>query len=245
MTLNPRVGADKDFNAFSNEVMLRTEEFSPTEAQEGRFHHRGLRIYAYLRDRVFPTLQKFNKSLRHIYACNPTGVTDQQKINMAVALHLQKVTTMDYAFKDFSPSTWKQYGGWLAVKHLPKFAYNVTIASGVEVLSEVTASHSELSQEDTDTLSNSTSSQTSVPAQGTKRGRDAARERESRINERRERTEERNKQFGEVAKNMSNISEQFLKKSKVAVIVQALQVAPEGETKEKLKEKLMELALQM
>ena len=109
-TLNPRVGADKDFNAFSNEVLLRTEEFSPPEAQEGRFHHRSPRIYTYLRDRVFPTLQKFNKALRHIYSCNSTGVTEQEKINMAVALFLDKTTTMDYAFKNFNPLNWKHYG---------------------------------------------------------------------------------------------------------------------------------------
>ena len=53
--------------------------------------------------------------------CNPTGVTEQQKRNMAVVMYLGKVKTMDYAFKDFDATEWKLYTGWLAVKHLPKF----------------------------------------------------------------------------------------------------------------------------
>ena len=65
------------------------------------------------------------------------------------------------------------------------------------------------------------------------------------MNERRARTKERNKQFSEVAKNMASILEQFLNKSRASVIMQVLQVAPEGERKEKLKEKLMTLALGM
>ena len=128
------------------------------------------------------------------------------------------------------------------MRHLPKFAYdNVDGASSPELAPSV----SDPNDDGTEISGTSTISQISVRGRGTKRGRDAARARENLMNERRARTEERNKQFGEVAKNMASISQQFLNKSRAAVIMQALQVAPEGERKEKLKEKLMILALEM
>ena len=100
-TLNPTVGADQALEAFEDEVVLRMEEFLPANVAAGTYHRRGPRIYKYLRDNVFNRFQKFNKALRHIYACNPTGVTEQQKINMAVALFKKETQTMDYQFKDY------------------------------------------------------------------------------------------------------------------------------------------------
>ena len=100
-TLNPTVGADQALEAFEEEVTLRMEEFSPANVAAGTYHRRGPRIYKHLRNNVFSRFKKFNKALRHIYACNPTGVTKQQKINMTVALHNQEAQTMDYDFKDY------------------------------------------------------------------------------------------------------------------------------------------------
>ena len=110
-TLNPTVGADQPLEAFEAEMTVRMEEFAPADADDGTYHRRQ-RIYTYLRDNVFKCFQKFNKALRHIYACNPMGVTEQQKINMAVALHNQEAQTMDYNFKDYNAAKkWKLYEG--------------------------------------------------------------------------------------------------------------------------------------
>ena len=107
-TQNPRVGVDRDIGAFTKEIEKRMAEFSPRNPAPDTWHLRtGPCIYCHIHDRVFPAFQKFNKSLRHIYACNPTGVTEQQKWNMVVAMYLGKVKTMDYAFKDFDPTVWK------------------------------------------------------------------------------------------------------------------------------------------
>ena len=109
-TLNPLVGADRDIESFSREIVTHMVDFAPVNAPDGTFQHHGLRIYQYLRDNDFGYFHKFNKRLRHIYACNPTGVTEQQKINMAVAVYNRKVNGMDYAFKDYNADThWKLY----------------------------------------------------------------------------------------------------------------------------------------
>ena len=101
-TENPRVGADRDLATFMTEFKERMAEFSLRLPNPGTWHlQQGMRIYIHVRDRVFPKPQKFNKALSHIYACNPTGVTDQQKCNMAVAIYTCWVKIRDYDFNDF------------------------------------------------------------------------------------------------------------------------------------------------
>jgi hypothetical protein len=56
-----------------------------------------------------------------IYNSNPTGVTEQQKVNMAVAYHLGRAEGMDYKHKDFKAKTWKFYHCWLVLKKTRKF----------------------------------------------------------------------------------------------------------------------------
>jgi hypothetical protein len=64
------------------------------------FHNRGLpAIKAHWQDRISKDVQKFNRALLIIYNSHPTGCTEQEKINMAVALHLGKADGMDYNFK--------------------------------------------------------------------------------------------------------------------------------------------------
>jgi hypothetical protein len=59
-----------------------------------------------------------------VNSSQPTGVDDQQKINMAVAIHMKKTAKMDYAYKDFEPKQWRHHTAWLNVKDTPKFKYN-------------------------------------------------------------------------------------------------------------------------
>ena len=80
-------------------------------------------MYAYLRDSVSPNAQKFQEALRIFYLSNTTGVMEQEKTNMAVAIHLKKVKKMGYEMKHFDPKEWKFYGGWLHLKKISKFAY--------------------------------------------------------------------------------------------------------------------------
>jgi len=76
------------------------EDFAPPSIAPGMVHLRGSQVYPYLRNNVFRSFQKFNKALRHIYACKPTGVKEQQKMNMAVAIFKGEVNKMDYEHKD-------------------------------------------------------------------------------------------------------------------------------------------------
>ena len=122
-TQNPISGADQDDNEFTSDLISKFEINSPNVCEPVTYHTQGKTVYPYLRDNMFPNVQKFQKSLRTNCVTNPTGVIEQEKTNMVVVIHLKKVTRMDYAMKNFDPYDWKFYGGWLQLKNIPKFAF--------------------------------------------------------------------------------------------------------------------------
>ena len=235
-TLNPLVGTDQDLDQFAQEIALQMEEVAPPDVQPGMYHHRGTRIYPYLRDCVFPQLQKFNKALRHIYACNPTGVTEQQKINMAVALFKKVVKGMDYEYKDYDAAKhWKMYGGWLAVCHLAKFQINSGL-SGTSVSSD---------SPDSDAAASSGAEfvETQLRSRGTKRGREAAKVREKEAERVRKRNEERDRQFTALQKGVEDISAELALRNRADIVAKALSMATDPTQKQILQEKLVAMAL--
>ena len=235
-TLNPAVGADQPLEAFEAEMTVRMEEFTPADADDGTYHRRR-KIYTYLRDNVFKCFQKFNKALRHIYACNPTGVTEQQKINMAVALHNKETQSMDYNFKDYdSEKKWKLYGGWTAVRHLPKFALN----SGVRSPSSLSNTEEE---ESASSIVECVG--TNMPARGVKRGRDAAKAAEKEAERVKRREEARDAQLKEMQTGLREISAAVKRRNSASIIVQALKVATDRTQKKELQAKLVAMALSL
>lgn len=73
-------------------------------------------------NKLFPDLGKFNVSLMKVQSSKPSGITDQQVINMAVAVHLKKANGRDYSTKDFDATKWPNYAAWMVLKNTRKFA---------------------------------------------------------------------------------------------------------------------------
>ena len=239
-TLNPLVGADQDIDKFCAEVAQRMGEFVPPNVEPGMFHHRGMRIYPYLRDNVFPQLQKFNKCLRHIYACNPTGVTEQQKINMAVALFKKVAKGMDYEYKEYDTKNWKMYAGWLAVRHLPKFQFESSNA-----MPQNSVMTAESTESDDPPSSGAEVVETRMPSRGTKRGRDNAKALETELAREKQREAAMDARVKEMQKGMQEISAAMRRRNSAQIIVEALRVATDATQKQKLQEKLVAMALEL
>ena len=120
-TENSVSGCDIRGEDFNQNLVDIFKTFAPVPTPEDTYHFRK-HVYVYLRDNVFGALQKFQKSIRKVEASSPSGVTEQQKINMAVAIHVGKTKKMDYDFKDFDASSWRLYLAWINVKFFPKFS---------------------------------------------------------------------------------------------------------------------------
>lgn len=59
-------------------------------------------VYIYIHASVCYQLQIFNKVMRHIYTCNPTGVTEKKKMeNMAAVLFKKATKVMGYSYNEY------------------------------------------------------------------------------------------------------------------------------------------------
>ena len=85
-TKNPINGTDKYFHTFSLDLVDRLNHISPSDCVDSTYYKWGARVYPYLRDNVFPDVQKFHKAMRVVLISNPTDVTDKEKVNMSVAI---------------------------------------------------------------------------------------------------------------------------------------------------------------
>ena len=114
-------GTGQTLTAYWEKVLKRFKMLAPADP-EGRYHLRGLLpVMNQWKDLLSRNVKKFNKCLVRVLKAKPTGVTEDQKVNMAIAIHLGKIDTMSYRYKDFKPNDWKYHQAWLVLRHHPAF----------------------------------------------------------------------------------------------------------------------------
>ena len=60
-TMDPVKGANQDFHTFTTELTQKYSDLDRQDCEDGTYHKRGLCVYPYLRDNVFPEIQKFDR----------------------------------------------------------------------------------------------------------------------------------------------------------------------------------------
>ena len=92
------------------------EKKAPADAmQEGRCHCRGMKpIKSHWRDNISKECNGFNRKPMLVHSSDPTGCNEQDKVNVAVAIHLRKVDRMECKFNSFEAKNWKHCNAWLA-----------------------------------------------------------------------------------------------------------------------------------
>ena len=118
-------GTNQDSDTFWKAVIANLATLAPSCATEteARWHFRGRKsIERHWKDNIARECKKFNKSVLKVHSSNPTGVGDDEKMNMAAAIHLGKTDVMTYRFKDFPIADWKFHGAWKILKDHPMFA---------------------------------------------------------------------------------------------------------------------------
>jgi hypothetical protein len=99
-----------------------TEKKLPVEDVVGKYHHRELNaIKTCWNEKIQRDVKKFNRSLLKVYSAHLTGVTEQQKKNIAVAITMGKTDAAHYRFKDYEPNNWMYYKAWHVLKEHPSF----------------------------------------------------------------------------------------------------------------------------
>ena len=103
--------------------MDNLRKLAPETGIAGRYHNRETKaLRNHWTEKIARDVKKFNKNLLIVFASKPTGVGDDEKINMAVAIHLGNVDAMSYRHKDFPAADWKFYRAWLILKDHKLFA---------------------------------------------------------------------------------------------------------------------------
>jgi tRNA-splicing ligase RtcB len=109
-------GTNQDSDEFWAKVMERFKVKGPTP-QNGIYGECAMTaIQTQFKDNIARDLKKFNKSLLKVMSSNPSGVSQQEKINIAVAMHLGKTDAVSQRHKNFEPMNWKLYQCWLTLK---------------------------------------------------------------------------------------------------------------------------------
>lgn len=110
-------GTNQDGDEFWKRVEVAFKEKTPSPNPEGQYQERSNpAIINQWKEKIARQARKFNASLMKVYRSNPTGCTEQNKINMAVAIYLKKTDKMDYTHKDFNPNNWPVYLAWEILK---------------------------------------------------------------------------------------------------------------------------------
>jgi hypothetical protein len=121
-TNNGIQGCDQKGEDYQNKIHTLFKAFGPRDAPPGHYGDRAPKaVYVFLRDNIFPDVNKFNESLRLIQSSHPTGVNDDNIVSMAIALHLGKTKRMDYNLRDYEHTQWPNYSAWKILSSAPKF----------------------------------------------------------------------------------------------------------------------------
>ena len=97
-------GTNQDVNQFFAKVMANLRTLAPSnENISGRYHNRDMSaVQNQWNTKIAREVRKFNKTLLRILCSKPTGCTEQNKINMAAAVHLGKTDARSYRHKDLA-----------------------------------------------------------------------------------------------------------------------------------------------
>ena len=95
-------GTYQDSDVFWKRVYDKYVAKAPSNHAKGSYSGRQVSaMQNQWKDKLARDVKKFNKSLLRVISAKPTGCTEQNQINMAVAIHLGKTSTMSYVHKEF------------------------------------------------------------------------------------------------------------------------------------------------
>ena len=116
------VGSDQDKATFRKKIMDNLKAKAPSNSlATGRFHARGEGPVMKQWGEISKNCSAFNKKILQVHASAMSGVTEQQKINVAVAMQNSIIAAASYQQKDYEPNDWVYYHCWLQLKSHRKF----------------------------------------------------------------------------------------------------------------------------
>lgn len=118
------IGTNQSLETFWRGVMNVFSSKAPHPTPPGTYGHREwTALKAHWAEQLSRDVKKFRKSLNRVYARNLSGVSEQDKINIAVVMHRGITDAPDYRYAGYDPTMWKFYDCWLFLRNHPAFAF--------------------------------------------------------------------------------------------------------------------------
>jgi hypothetical protein len=109
-------GTNQSADEFWNRVYEKFVAMGPTK-QDGIYGDRGLKaVTNQFKENISRDVKKFNNALLKTLSAQLSAVNEQEKINIAVAMHLGKTDTPAYRHHEFEAKDWRYYECWLLLK---------------------------------------------------------------------------------------------------------------------------------
>ena len=106
-------GTNQTAADFYQRLIVAFRSKKPEDAGEGTYDERtDTAVVNQWKDNIKAQCRKFNKCLNKVYSAKPTGVSKEQKINMAVAIICGETKSMQYTCKDYDAGNWKFFECW-------------------------------------------------------------------------------------------------------------------------------------
>jgi hypothetical protein len=99
---------------FQNEIFSIFKVLAPAEVRPGTYGNRTpTAVYSTLKDIFTDIGNDFYKALTLVNNSNPTGVNADNKLSMAIAIHMIKeAKRLDYIYQDYDHFKWVNYLAW-------------------------------------------------------------------------------------------------------------------------------------
>ena len=127
-------------------------------------------IKSFMSNTLFRDIHLFSKSLQMVVCSKPSGVSQDQIINMAVAIHQGVVTCRDYKMRDYNSTNWLNYKAWLVLKNCRKFSHPLEstdeIATALSITPSLSASASADSTDNVEEVGEETTAMVENAAMG-------------------------------------------------------------------------------
>ena len=117
---SPQVnGTNQTQEDFWTKVVERFKR--PVDAPQGTYDERTIErgvspLVVRFRETIARDVKKFNNALLKVFHARPSGVSEEEKVNMAIAIHLGKSDAPNYRHRDFERNDWKFYLCWETLK---------------------------------------------------------------------------------------------------------------------------------
>lgn len=128
-TEDPVTGIDQTAGRFRETMFAKFKTFAPPDSSDKTYGGRTSKSVRAKFDELAADIQKFREALRRVGVSNPSGVTRDEILSMAIAIHLGHRDTMSYDARSYPHSEWKNHLAYKVLMNHPKFSDEGSVSS--------------------------------------------------------------------------------------------------------------------